>query len=247
MSDNRTTSAELDGGWATQGISRRNTYELVADSVLALIANGGLRPGDPIPTERELTATYGVGRSSVREALRMLESKGLIASRGKGAFVVAELANPLNSSLDLLLAIEEASYDELFEVRGILEGEAAALAAARRTQAQVRKMRTAIDQMEEGLSSERRFIDADLRFHLTVAEATKNRVLVHLMHAVRLLLLRSLSSSYQIPGSPARAIEMHQLILDAVERRRPEQARRLMQDHVSEVEQAIVRAARGAA
>jgi GntR family transcriptional repressor for pyruvate dehydrogenase complex len=211
----------------------------VAERLLALIASRQLGPGDAIPSERELVAAYGVGRSSVREALRMLESRGLIESRGNGSFAVAALRNMLDRSFDLLLTVEEADYAELFEVRRILEGEAAALAASRRTKAQVERMRQIVAEMEEGLASEERFIMADLRFHLAVAEATKNRVIVHLMNAIRSLLQRSLSSSYHIKGSPERAVEMHRLILEAIGERHPEEARQLMQEHVARVERDI--------
>jgi GntR family transcriptional repressor for pyruvate dehydrogenase complex len=233
LSDKLTTHAPID---------RRNTYELVAERLIERIGSRQLQPGDALPTERELVQSYGVGRSSVREALRILESKGLITSRGNGAFAVADLRNPLNYSFGLLVTLDAASYAELFEVRRFIEGEAAALAAQRRTQAQLRRMRAQIDAMEGGLDSEERFIEADLQFHLTVAESTRNRVLVYLMHAIRDLLQRSLSSSFSIPGSPERAVEMHRLIVEAIGEKHPEEARQRMQEHVARVERDIARA-----
>jgi GntR family transcriptional repressor for pyruvate dehydrogenase complex len=220
-------------------IARQKTYELVAARLLDQIRDRLLTPGDVLPPERELVRSYGVGRSSVREALRMLESQGLIESRGDGAFAVSNLRNPFNQSLDLLLRIDQASYANLFEVRRILEGEAAALAASRRKAAHLRAMESVVSDMDDALSSEQRFIAADLAFHMAVAEASGNPVLVHLMHAIRELLQRSLSSSYHIPGSPERAIEMHRLILEAVAERRPEDARQRMQEHVARVERDI--------
>lgn len=220
-------------------IERRKTYELVAEHLLSEIGARRLKPGDVLPTERELVQTYGVGRSSIREALRSLESNGLIESRGNGSFAVAHPRNPLNRSLGLLLTVAEADYSELFEVRRILEGEAAALASSRRSQRQLKLLGDAVEEMALGLDSEERFITADLRFHLYVAEATKNRVLLHLMHAIRELLHRSLSSSYHIPGSPERAVEMHRLILEALVMKRPEEARQRMQEHVARVERDI--------
>lgn len=222
-------------------IERRKTYELVAESLIADIRERRLTPGDVLPPERELVQSYGVGRSSVREALRMLESRGLIESAGNGAFAVADIRNPLNASLGLLLHLEEATYADLFEVRRTLEGEAAALAASRRTAAQVRRMQEVVEEMAEGLSSEERFIAADLGFHMAIADASRNRVLVHLMHAIRGLLQRSLSSSYHISGSPERAVEMHRLILEAISERHPEDARQRMQEHVARVERDIVK------
>jgi len=220
-------------------IARQKTYELVAERLLGLISSRRLGPGDPLPSERELVDLYRVGRSSVREALRMLETQGVIASGANGSLRVAEFGSTLGSSLGFLLAVEAADYSELFETRRILEGEAAALAASRRTKAQIRAMTRAIEDMDAGLASEEPFITADLRFHLLVARATRNRVLLYLMDAIRMLLHRSLSSSYHIQGSPERAIEMHRLILDAIEAGRPEEARQRMQEHVARVERDI--------
>src|SRR5207253_2476128 len=83
------------------------TILLVADRLVALIGDGSLQPGDQLPTERELTGSFHVGRSSVREALRMLESQGVIRSVNGGVFVIADAAYPLNSSLRLLLTLDE--------------------------------------------------------------------------------------------------------------------------------------------
>jgi GntR family transcriptional regulator, transcriptional repressor for pyruvate dehydrogenase complex len=222
-------------------ISRQKTYEIVAERLLGLISSRHLGPGDVVPSERELVQLYGVGRSSIREALRMLESKGVIRSGGNGSFTVADFANTLNHSLDFLLSVDEADYRELFEVRRILEGEAAALAASRRSDDDAARMAAAIDAMEAALDSEAGFITADLRFHLTIAEATGNRLIAHLMDAIRSLLQRSLSSAYNIPGSPEGAVVLHRLILEAIAAGRPEEARQRMQEHVSRVERDIMR------
>jgi DNA-binding FadR family transcriptional regulator len=226
-------------------IERRKTYELVAERLTAEISSRALDVGDLLPPERELVASFGVGRSSVREALRMLESRGLIVGRGNGAFAVAPLRNPLNHSLNLLLETDETDVVELFEVRRILEGEAAALAASRRTDADLEGMGEAVEAMEHGLGSEAAFIEADLRFHLIVADATRNRVATHLMHAIRDLLQRSLSSAYHVQGSPERAVAMHRRIVDAIAASDPAAARALMLEHVSGVEQDILGSKRG--
>jgi GntR family transcriptional regulator, transcriptional repressor for pyruvate dehydrogenase complex len=244
LSDNQPDTGTA-AGVVYRPIERRKTYELVAERLTEQIGARRLRPGDLLPPERELVSSYGVGRSSVREALRMLESRGLIVGRGNGTFAVAEYRRPLDHSLDVLLAVDEADHGELFEVRRILEAEAGALAAARRTADHLAAMAAAVDDMAAGLDSEERFIEADLRFHLTVAEATGNRVLFHLMDAVRGLLLRSLASSFHIPGSPQRAVKMHRLIVAAIEARDAEAARAAMHDHVARVERDIVASGRG--
>ena len=104
-------------------IARQKTYELVAQRLLELMSAGRLEPGDAVPAERELAQAYGVGRSSIREALRMLESKGVIRASGNGGFTVAAFGDTLNRSLDFLLSVDQADFRELFEVRHMLEAE----------------------------------------------------------------------------------------------------------------------------
>ena len=197
-------------------IARQKTYELVADRLLALIAGGQLAPGDTMPSERELAESYAVGRSSIREALRMLESKGVIHSVGSGSFTVAEFGNSLHHSLDFLVSVDQADFRELFEVRHMLEAEAAALAAIRHVDEDLDAMAMQIDAMEASRGSESGFITADLRFHMALAHATHNRLLVHLMHAIRSQLQRSLATSFHTPGLPEDALDMHRRILESV-------------------------------
>jgi GntR family transcriptional repressor for pyruvate dehydrogenase complex len=220
-------------------IERRKTYELVAEHLTAQIGERALAPGTPIPSERELVEAFKVGRSSVREALRMLESRGLIENRGNGTFVVSQIRNTLNQSLGLLLSVDEADLRELFEVRRILEGECAALAAARRSDEQLERMEEAIAQMRAGLTSELEYIAADVQFHLTIAEASGNRVAAHLMHAIRDQVQRALGTVFHIPGSPERSIEQHREIVDAIRLRRPDEARERMHEHIGRVEHEI--------
>lgn len=235
LSDDQTPSRPLLA--PNRPIERRNTYELVAENLLTLISDRHLKPGDPLPTERELMQRYGVGRSSVREALRMLESKGLITG-SSGAFTVANFRNPLNDSLSLLLAVEEGSLRELFEVRRILEGEAVTLATERCDESHLDRMRAATELMRENLGDRDAYIESDVAFHLTIAEATQNRLVLHLMHAIRDQLERALGSS-RLPGSPERSVEDHGLIIAAMAERSPEDARAQMHDHLGRVEEAV--------
>jgi len=217
-------------------IERKKVYELVAERLVQEISDRRLNPGDELPRERYLAEAYGVGRSSVREALRMLESRGLIASPGSGRLVVADYANPLNQSLALLLRMHDGDLGELFEVRRILEVESAGLAALRRTVSDVEAMRAAQRSMEEGLDAAERYVDGDVQFHLAIAAATHNRVATYMMQAIRDVLHRALLSIYQISGSPERSLGQHRQILNAVKARRSDQARERMRQHLLRVE-----------
>jgi GntR family transcriptional regulator, transcriptional repressor for pyruvate dehydrogenase complex len=220
-------------------IERKKVYELVAERLVQEISDRRLNPGDELPRERHLAEAYRVGRSSVREALRILESKGLIASPGGGRLIVADYANPLNQSLALLLKMHDGDLKELFEVRRILEVESAGLAALRRDEADLDAMRRGLETMEGGLASAERYVGGDVDFHMAIAAATHNRMATHMMQAIRGVLHRALLSIYHINGSPERSLGQHREILEAVTARRPETARERMRQHLLRVEEDI--------
>ena len=222
-------------------IARQKTYELVEQHLLGLISGGRLQPGAAMPPERELAQQYSVGRSSIREALRMLESKGVIRCAGTASFTVAEFGNALDHSLRFLVSVDQADATELFEVRKTLEGEVAALASVRHVEADLARIARETDEMAAALGSEQEFIAADMRFHIAVAQAGRNRILGHLLQAVRGQLQTALSASFHVPGLPEHAIETHRLIIDAIARREPDEARRRMHGHVARVEEAVTR------
>jgi GntR family transcriptional repressor for pyruvate dehydrogenase complex len=218
-------------------IERRNVYELIAERLVEQIGEGRLKAGEAMPTERELAQRFGVGRSSVREALRMLESKGLIEAFGNGAYSVSTRLNPLHDSLGVLLLMREADLLELMEVRGILETGAAALAASHRDDEDLEEMRTALSKMTASLESREGYIQADLEFHLAIAGATGNRLAHHMMDALRGHLRQALGSIYDVvPDSPRKSISQHLAIYEAIAAGESELARERMQEHLDSVE-----------
>jgi GntR family transcriptional repressor for pyruvate dehydrogenase complex len=219
-------------------IERRKVYEQVSERLEAQLGTA-LKAGDALPPERELAERYGVGRSSVREALRMLESRGLIESRGSGTFVVAAWRNPFQEPLSVVVAGEDVDRAQLFEVRRLLESEAAALAATRRTIDQLNLMYETTEDMEIELDSAERFIAADIRYHLVIAEATGNRLLLRLMQAIRDSLTEMFGTVFKFPGGPERSVAQHRLINEAIEAQDAERARRLMTEHILRVEQEL--------
>ena len=230
-----------------QPLERRKVYEQVAEQLLGQIRSRRLTTGDPLPPERELTESFGVGRSSIREALRMLESQGVITPVSGGTFVVSDPAAPLNSSLRLLFSLDErAGLEDVYELRRILECEAAALAAERRSEEHLEKMDGAVADMHaalDGVRAAERFIDADLRFHLAVAEASGNRLVLHSMQAVRDLVRRALLTIVLIPGSPESAVVEHRAIRAAIANGDPERAREEMRAHLARVRSDVERGA----
>jgi GntR family transcriptional repressor for pyruvate dehydrogenase complex len=161
--------------------------------------------------------------------------------------MVAGYANSLNSSLQLLLTLDQATMHDIYELRRILECEAAALAAQRHTEAHLALMDAAIAEMSEGLDAPgpdraELYIDGDLRFHLAIAEATQNGLLLHSMRALRDVMRRALTSIFTIPESPERSHEQHLAIRAAIADGDAERARTTMHDHLVRVESDVRRA-----
>jgi GntR family transcriptional repressor for pyruvate dehydrogenase complex len=240
LSDKQTTaSAATLTSNRVDPIDRRRVPDLLAGTLLDRIVDGVLAPGASVPTERELTETFRVGRSSVREALRILESRGLITGDGRGRFVVAEPTEPLHRSLELLLTLDGGDFSELFEVRNIIEVESAGLAAARRSEVDLEALGDAVAAMDVALDAADRYVEADLRFHVGIARATGSRITAHLMHAIRDLLARALVEIFQIPGSAESSVEQHRRILEAIAAGDPDAARRSMREHLTKVEDEV--------
>jgi GntR family transcriptional regulator, transcriptional repressor for pyruvate dehydrogenase complex len=220
-------------------IDRRRTSDVVAARLLEMITSQTLVAGDPFPVEREIATAYSVGRSTVREALRILESQGVITATPGGSFTVAEAGQPLHRSLRLVLALEaEPSIADLFELRRILDCAAAELAAHRRQPQDLEQMQAAVDAMASSLEDDdaQGFIDADLRFHIAVADATGNSLVRHTLDAIRDVLRDALLEIFRIPGSAERAIQEHRAILAAIQSGDGTESRIAARIHLDRVE-----------
>ncbi|MBZ9841455.1 FadR/GntR family transcriptional regulator [Mesorhizobium sp. CA5] len=147
---------------------------LVASSISREIAQGRLKPGDQLPTEQALATTFGVSRNVVREAIARLRSEGRIWSQqGRGAFV-ADATNATVLTIDYETLQRADSFRNLFELRGMLEVQIAALAATRRSDADIVAMEQALDGMRMAPYGSVAWLKNDLGFHRAVADATQN-------------------------------------------------------------------------
>jgi GntR family transcriptional regulator, transcriptional repressor for pyruvate dehydrogenase complex len=211
----------------------RPGYESIAERIVGLIGSGAYREGDRLPTEAELARRLGVGRSIVREALKMLSATGFVrVRRGSGIYVGRE-GHVLG--LGGVGSVEPDQVDHLFEFRLTVEPQAAALAAGRLTVARARDLRAALETNRAGAErgDVRTFGEGDSAIHLGIAEATGNRFLVATVRqtlslqswVVRLILGGT-------PGSLLKAFEEHRRLVETVERGDPEAARAAMSDHI---------------
>ncbi len=212
-------------------------YEQIVQQIEARILSGELQHGDQLPSERDLAGQFNVSRTAVREAVKALRGKGLIEVHpGRGTFVTDGAGEALRHSLDMAVKITEiAGSGSLVEVREIFEPEIAALAALRATQADIDAMAGAVAAMDTALEDADAFIEADLDFHLALAEGTGNAIFPMLIDPMVDLLREQRGRIFQVPGGASRGQVHHKRILEAITRRDPEAARAAMRDHLRQV------------
>jgi GntR family transcriptional repressor for pyruvate dehydrogenase complex len=212
-------------------------YEQIVQQVEDSIVKGSLRPGDQLPPERELAEQFGVSRTAVREAVKALREKGLVeAYPGRGTFITDGTSHAIRQSLDRMMKIGTPEGSGcLAEVREILEPEIAALAAVRADEQALASMREPIEVMDRARKDPDAFIEADLDFHLALAEAAENPLILSLIDSIVALLREQRMRIFLVEGGADRGQYHHKLILGAIERHDPEGARKAMQAHLRQV------------
>ena len=220
-----------------KAIQASRLYEQIVQQIEESILSGELSEGAQLPAERDLARQFGVSRTAVREAIKALQEKGLVdAFPGRGTFVTNGTSNSMRRSLDRIIKSGETDgWDYLVEVREILEPEIAALAAMRATDQDLATMRDAVQVMNKAASDSDAFIEADLDFHLALAEAAGNPIVLSLIDSIVGLLREQRLRIFRIGGGPERGQFHHRRILDAVKRHDPQGARVAMQAHLSQV------------
>jgi GntR family transcriptional repressor for pyruvate dehydrogenase complex len=206
-----------------------------ADQILDMLISGGLNQGERLPPERELCVRLNVSRTVVREALNLLEARGLISiEHGRGAVVSGGNIGAVRDTLELLLRVRPKALWELLEIRNILEVEIAGLAAERAGEEDVSAMRIQLERMLASIDAPEGYIDADVEFHSLLARGARNEVLLTMLEPVVDLLRASRQvSASRRPGSALRAVGEHEEILRRVEVGDDEGARREMRAHLS--------------
>ena len=227
-------------------VQRTKLRDLAAERLFEMVFSGGLGPGERLPPERELVVRLGVSRTVVREALNLLEARGVInIEHGRGAVVGGGGTEAVRDTLGVLLRVRPRTLWDLLEIRKILEVEIAGLAAGRTVAADVEEMKTWIWRMRTSIDVPEGYVDADVEFHAALARATRNEVLLTMLEPVVELLRTSRRVSASRPGSALRALGEHEEILRRVEAGDAEGARREMREHLlataHDIEEALER------
>ena len=236
--DNRSCQTDRAGDSAVYKLVRTSRlYEQIVQQIEESIVKGALKPGDQLPAERDLAQKFGVSRTAVREAVKALREKGLVeAYSGRGTFITDGTTQAVRQSLDLMAKIGQPDGStHLAEVRAILEPEIAALAAARIQEAELTTMREAVAVMDRAGHDPDAYIEADLDFHLALAEGAGNPLILSLLDSIVVLLREQRLRIFKVPGGPERGQIHHKKILEAVERHDSDRARETMRAHLGQV------------
>lgn len=204
-------------------IKRQGLADEVASSLRRQITEGKYHHGERLPSEPELMASFGVGRSTIREAVRMLAHSGILrVQQGLGTFVELQegISEPLKQRL------KRSGPTELNEVRQLLELKIAEKAAMQRTQKDIRKMKTLLEKrLKVALSGDKQAcIEADIAFHISIAEASKNEVLADLYKTFAIQIKLSFQDVYTNTESFIKTHALHEGLLQSIVKQDPEKA-----------------------
>lgn len=217
---------------------------VVARQLLQLLTNGDLAPGSRLPPERALAERLGVGRSAIREAVASLEMLGIVQVRpGSGTYLQGGTSELLPKTLSWGLMLAEPLTSQLLEVRSGLEIKAAALAAERATTSDTQTMAKYLSRMEANLDAPKAFIDADVRFHIAIAQAAGNEVLAGLLQTIRSLLRVWTERGLAARDQATDAYREHATVYEAINGHGPEEATAAMHAHMQTASDRLMTAA----
>jgi GntR family transcriptional repressor for pyruvate dehydrogenase complex len=214
-------------------IERTKVYQAAVEQIRDGIENGDWMPGAQLPSERELAEHLSIGRTSVREALRVLEVMGLVEIRpGQGTFVRfnSNHAQPIQLLQSMLQ--EDAHVVELLEIRELLEPQIASMAAQSATAEEIAAMQAILERMRTSLAEGKTGVDENIEFHLAMTRAAGNRVLLQVQQLFFELSRDSIERFFRVPGRSAHSLQGHIEILEAIRGRRPQEAQKRMLAHL---------------
>ncbi len=222
--------------------------ELIALQIKNTILSGSLKAGDKLPPERELVLSFQASRISVREALKSLETSGLLSIRpGSGVFVAEVNSKPMSESLSSFLRIQNASINELTDARIILEPTIATLASERITEGYLLKLEQNIEETSRAIKANSPSLSSsmNIEFHSLIAESTQNPVIALTMKTLFDVVKEM---TIEITGNPSKrkaisghAIAYHKEILKALQERNPKKIYDLMLKHIVEIQEGFKR------
>jgi len=201
-------------------LKKNSVVSLVIDRIKEAITRKEIKTGDFLPSEAEMAQSLGVGKSSVREALKMLEAMGVVEiCQGKGTYIPQKPPTNTVSPLLFQLLLEQASSRNLLELRMIFEPAYTQLAMERATESDFARIEDAIRRMEEKVENGDQTAEDDLFFHETIMDVTQNPLIINIGRTIHELFKVSVSSSMK--NIPKKALQDHKNILSAMQSKDP--------------------------
>jgi len=214
-------------------IERQKAYEAVLDQIRELILNGTWKPGRRIPPERELIEMLSVGRSSIREALRILEAMGFIESRpGDGSYIKCDIDIPTHLFSMKNLMQKEDYFLAMMEARELIESQIAYLAAERATEKDIKRLEDIVEKQLEQIDTGENGMEENILFHLELAQVIGNEFLFELQQLFFKLSRDFITELFTISGRSHISLRQHNEIINAIKKRKPNEAHGLMLDHL---------------
>lgn len=221
-------------------VRRNKVYEEVAKQIERLITKK-LNPGDKLPSERELAEMLHVSRSSIRDAIRGLELRGLVEPRqGAGTIVREVSAEPQVNPFASALKRRQALVSELLDFRKMLEPPLAARAATHASPEEISEMEEILQRQERKQTEEAPAVEEDAEFHYSIALASGNSVVLRVLDILMDLLRDTRERSLQVRGRPQKSLAGHRRILSAIKRHDAEAAKAAMRRHIEDVEEIVL-------
>lgn len=217
-------------------MERGSISSAVMDMITDYLLSGKLKPGDKLPTENEFAQSLGVGRNSIREAIKMLSSIGVVEiKRGSGMFIAQSMSSSMINPLILSLVFEQGASKELIELRLLLDTDAAELAMQKASDQDIKKLEAANQNLREEAEkhnhNQHQLRDLDLNFHRALYEISGNTLLDKIGQAIYTLFFASIEKT--VEANPQLAYRNHQMVIEAIKQRNAELIRRRMRESLS--------------
>ncbi len=205
------------------------------------IIDGKFKIGEYLPTEEVLCGEFGIGRSSVREAIKTLESRGLVRKlQGKCVVVIDEITNSISELLSIALNYKNISIHDMVDFREAMEIQLATLAAIKATEEDIEQIRESLDEMKANIDSPDHLAEWDHIFHEKIAEASNNSVSMLIMRSLRPALQLQIQNAIESSLDPQRIIDIHEVIFNAIATHQPKVAAKEMAAHLKETHRVLL-------
>ncbi len=228
-----------------KAVIKKRAYEDIVEQIQNLIREGKLKRGDQLPNERDLSETFKVSRSTVRDAILSLETMKLVDRRqGNGTYVIDSeeaLVQPLAASF----FHERDDLLDIFAIRKIFEPEVACLASDNRTPEEIVELEKILEKQEKEVAAKENIIQTDTEFHHLLARMTQNRALERLLVTLFDLLSKTRQEYLQSEERKQRSLRGHQAILAAIKTGDVKAARKAMRRHLEDVESILFKNKKG--